>query len=56
LEKETGGKMFVGNYGLFAHPMNMMTTVGKYLLRNGDRWRNVRWTPTGFQVSAIDHG
>jgi len=29
--------MFVGTYGLFAHPMNMITTVGKHLLGNGDR-------------------
>jgi len=28
LEKETAGKMFVGNYGLFAYPMSMITTVG----------------------------
>jgi len=27
----------VGTYGLFALPMNMITTVGKYLLGNGDR-------------------
>jgi len=38
LEKETGGKMFVGTYRLFAHPMSMITTVGKHLLGNGDRW------------------
>jgi len=37
LEKKTGGKMFVGTYGLFAHPINMITIVGKHLLRNGDR-------------------
>jgi len=29
--------MFVGTYGLFAHPMSMITTVGKHLLGNGDR-------------------
>jgi len=34
--KETGGKMFVGTYRLFAHPMSI-TTVGKHLLGNGDR-------------------
>jgi len=39
LKKKTGGKLFVGTYGLFAHPMSMIliTTVGKYLLGNGDR-------------------
>jgi len=37
LKKETAGKMFVGAYRLFAHPMNMITTVGKYLLGNKDR-------------------
>jgi len=31
-ENETGGKMFVGTYGLFAHPMSMITIVGKHLL------------------------
>jgi len=36
LEKETGGKMFVGTYGLFARPMSMITTVGKHLLGNED--------------------
>jgi len=36
LEKETGGKMFLGTYGLFAQPMSMITTVGKHLLGNGD--------------------
>jgi len=36
LEKETGCKMFVGTSGLFAHPMSMITTVGKHLLGNGD--------------------
>jgi len=30
--------MFVGTYRLFAHPMNMITTVGKHLLESGDRW------------------
>jgi len=24
--------------GFFAHPMSMITTVGKHLLGNGDRW------------------
>jgi len=39
LEKETGGEMFVGTYRLLAHPMSMITTVGKHvLLGNGDRW------------------
>jgi len=28
-EKERGGKMLVGTYGLFAHPMSTITTVGK---------------------------
>jgi len=23
--------MFIGTYGIFAHPMSMITTVGKYL-------------------------
>jgi len=32
LEKETGGKTIVGTYGLFAHPMSMITAVGKHLL------------------------
>jgi len=30
--------MFVGTYRLFAHPMSIITTVGKPLLGNGDRW------------------
>jgi len=34
LEKESGGKMFVGTYGLFAHSMSMIATVGKHLLGN----------------------
>jgi len=38
LEKETGGKMFFGTYRLLAHPMSMITAVGKHLLGNGDRW------------------
>jgi len=38
LEKQTGGKMFVGTYRLFAHPMSLIATVGKHLLGNGDRW------------------
>jgi len=38
LEKETGGKMFIDTYGLFAHPMNMITTVEKHALGSGDRW------------------
>jgi len=39
LEKETGGKMFVGTYGRVVHPMSMITAVGKHLpvLGNGDR-------------------
>jgi len=37
LENETNGKIFVGNGRLFAHPMRMITTVGKHLLGNGDR-------------------
>jgi len=36
LEKETGGKMFVGTYGILAHPMSMITTVVKDLLGNGN--------------------
>jgi len=36
--KETSGKMFVGTYRLFAHPMSMMATVKEHLLGNGDRW------------------
>jgi len=31
LEKETGGKMFIGTYGIFAHPMSMITTVRQHL-------------------------
>jgi len=38
MEKEKGGKMFVGTYGLFVHPISMITTVGKHLLGNGERW------------------
>jgi len=38
LEKETGGKMFVGTYRLSAHPMSTITTVGKHLLGNAERW------------------
>jgi len=38
LKKETGCKMFVGTYRLFAHPIGMITTVGKHLLGNEDRW------------------
>jgi len=38
LGKETGGKMFVGTYGLFVHPMSMMATVGERLLGNGNTW------------------
>jgi len=34
----TGGKMHVGGYKPFANPMSMITTVGIYLLGNGDRW------------------
>jgi len=49
LEKKTGSKMFVGAYGLFAHLKSMIITVGKHPLGNGDRYLNVRWTPTGFQ-------
>jgi len=37
LEKETSGKMFVGTYRCFAHPMSMITTVGQHLLGIGDR-------------------
>jgi len=36
--KEDWGKMFVETYGLFAHSMSMITTVGKHLLGNGDEW------------------
>jgi len=37
--RQAGGKIFVGTYyGLLAHPMSMINTVGKYLLGNGDRW------------------
>jgi len=42
LETETDGKMLAGTYGLFSHPMSMITTVGKHLLENGDKWSNVR--------------
>jgi len=38
LEKESGGKMFVGTFyflGLSAHPMSMITTVGKHLGYSG---------------------
>jgi len=45
---ETDDKMFSGTYRLVAHPMSIISTVGKQLLGNGDRWCNVRWTPTGF--------
>jgi len=38
LEKETGGKIFVGTYELHAHSMSLITTVGKPLLENKDRW------------------
>jgi len=38
LEKDTGGKMFVGTYGLFSHQRSMISTVGKHLLGNGDSW------------------
>jgi len=38
LEKETGGKMFIGTYRLSAHPISMITTVGEHLLGNGDMW------------------
>jgi len=37
-KKETGGKMFFGTYRIFTHPTSMITTVGKHLLGNGDRW------------------
>jgi len=40
LEKETDGKMFVGTYRLFPHPMSMITAVGKHQLGDGD-WRQV---------------
>jgi len=30
--------MFLGTYGLFAHPISMITTVGKHLDENGHRW------------------
>jgi len=43
-----------GTYGLSAHPISMITTVGKYQIGNGDRWQNVRWTPTGFQPTDHD--
>jgi len=46
--------MFVGNHRLFAHPISMITTVGKRLLGDGDRWHNVHWTPTGFQPKDHD--
>jgi len=36
--KDTGGKLLVGTYGLFAHPMSMITTVGNYLLGYEHRW------------------
>jgi len=35
---KTGSKMFVGTYKLFAHPISMITTAGKHLLGNRDRW------------------
>jgi len=38
LEKERVGKIFVGTYRLFAHPMSMITAVGKHILGNKDRW------------------
>jgi len=38
VEKETGGKMLVGTYRLFAHPMDMITTVRKHLLGSRNRW------------------
>jgi len=54
LEKETGGKMFVGTYrptfGRFEHPMSMLATVGL----STRRWRQVvkcsldTYKPTGF--------
>jgi len=40
LERETGGKMFVGTYRLFAYSMSVITTVGKHILGNGDRLNN----------------
>jgi len=46
--------MFVGTYRIFTHPMSMITTVGKHLLGNGDRWKNFHWTPTGFQPTDHD--
>jgi len=39
--------------------MSMITTAGKHcdsILGNRDRWKNVRWTPTGFQPTDHDDG
>jgi len=52
-KRKVGGKMLVRTYGLFAHPMSMITTVGKHLLGNGDSWLNFLWSLPGFQPT--DH-